>query len=158
MKINRKILKSNGSLVTEEKILTVDVKRGWRTGTKITFPKEGNQCPNKIPADIVFVVTEKEHPLFTRNGDDLYYVANVSLKQALCGCTIQVPTLYGKTLTINAIKEIINPKTKKIFKNYGLPYYKNPSNLGDLIVTFDIKFPTSISTGTREALYHGLPN
>lgn len=32
-----------------EKILTITVKRGWKEGTRITFPKEGDQGPNKIP-------------------------------------------------------------------------------------------------------------
>ena len=32
-----------------DKILTINVKRGWRAGTKITFPKEGDQGPNNIP-------------------------------------------------------------------------------------------------------------
>ena len=31
-----------------EKILTIAVKRGWKEGTRITFPKEGDQGPNKI--------------------------------------------------------------------------------------------------------------
>ena len=32
-----------------DKILTINVKPGWRAGTKITFPKEGDQGPNNIP-------------------------------------------------------------------------------------------------------------
>ena len=32
-----------------DKILTITVKRGWRPGTKITFPQEGDQGPNSIP-------------------------------------------------------------------------------------------------------------
>ena len=35
-------------------------------GTKVAFAKEGNQGPNHIPADIVFVVKYKEHPRFKR--------------------------------------------------------------------------------------------
>ena len=32
-----------------DKILTINVKPGWRAGTRITFPKEGDQGPNNIP-------------------------------------------------------------------------------------------------------------
>lgn len=39
-----------------EKILTITVKRGWKPGTRITFEQEGDQGPNSIPADIVFIV------------------------------------------------------------------------------------------------------
>ena len=34
-----------------DKILTINVKPGWRAGTKITFPKEGDQGPNNIPGN-----------------------------------------------------------------------------------------------------------
>ena len=34
---------------TREKILTIKVKQGWKEGTKVTFPKEGDQGPNRIP-------------------------------------------------------------------------------------------------------------
>ena len=34
---------------TREKILTITIQKGWREGTRITFPKEGDQGPNKIP-------------------------------------------------------------------------------------------------------------
>ena len=36
-----------------DKILTINVKPGWRAGTKITFPKEGDQGPNNIPGKIL---------------------------------------------------------------------------------------------------------
>ena len=32
-----------------DKILTITVKRGWRPGTRITFPQEGDQGPNTVP-------------------------------------------------------------------------------------------------------------
>lgn len=35
-----------------EKILTITVKKGWKPGTKITFPEEGDQGPNNVPGKI----------------------------------------------------------------------------------------------------------
>ena len=32
-----------------DKILTITVKKGWKPGTKITFPQEGDQGPNNVP-------------------------------------------------------------------------------------------------------------
>lgn len=34
-----------------DKILTINVKPGWKSGTRITFPKEGDQGPNNIPGN-----------------------------------------------------------------------------------------------------------
>merc|ERR1711860_455769 len=56
MKITRKNYKNDGSFTTEEKILKITVKPGWKEGTKITFPEEGDRIPGKVPADVVFIV------------------------------------------------------------------------------------------------------
>ncbi len=69
-----------GQHETEDKVLTIDVKPGWKAGTKITFPKEGDQTPYNIPADIVFVIKDKPHSLFTRDGSDIKYKARISLR------------------------------------------------------------------------------
>jgi len=39
-----------------DKILTINVKPGWRSGTRITFPKEGDQGPNNIPGNCICFV------------------------------------------------------------------------------------------------------
>lgn len=81
MKINRKVLQADGAIKKEDKVLTINVKPGWKAGTKITFQREGDQGRNKIPADIVFIIRDKPHPLFKREGSDIKYTAKISLKQ-----------------------------------------------------------------------------
>lgn len=81
MKISRKRLNPDGYTVrNEDKILTVDIKRGWKEGTKITFPREGDETLSNIPADVVFVVKDKPHPVFRRDGSDIIYPAKISLR------------------------------------------------------------------------------
>uniref|UniRef100_A0A8C1Y501 GIPC PDZ domain containing family, member 2 n=1 Tax=Cyprinus carpio TaxID=7962 RepID=A0A8C1Y501_CYPCA len=88
MKISRKRLNPDGrTLRTEDKILTIEIKRGWKEGTKITFPREGDESPNTIPADIVFVIKDKPHAHFRREGSDIVYPVRVSLRQILF-CTL----------------------------------------------------------------------
>ncbi len=81
MKISRRVVGNDGSVRKEEKVLTINVKPGWKSGTKITFQREGDQAPNKIPADIVFIIRDKPHALFKREGSDLKYTAKVTLKE-----------------------------------------------------------------------------
>lgn len=38
-----------------EKILTIKVTPGWKEGTKVIFPREGDQGPNKIPGLILLL-------------------------------------------------------------------------------------------------------
>jgi DnaJ-class molecular chaperone len=47
----------SGVLVDETKTLVVNVKPGWKSGTKVTFPSEGDEGQNIIPADLVIFVT-----------------------------------------------------------------------------------------------------
>ncbi|XP_010601569.1 dnaJ homolog subfamily B member 13 isoform X3 [Fukomys damarensis] len=80
IKISRRVLNEDGySSTIKDKILTIDVRPGWRQGTRITFEKEGDQGPNIIPADIIFIVKEKLHPLFRRENDNLFFVNPIPL-------------------------------------------------------------------------------
>lgn len=82
MRISRKRLNPDGrSVRTEDKILTIEIKRGWKEGTKITFPKEGDETPNTIPADIVFIIKDKPHSHFKRDGSNIIYPVKISLRE-----------------------------------------------------------------------------
>ncbi|KAG8441280.1 hypothetical protein GDO86_006855 [Hymenochirus boettgeri] len=157
MKISHKRLGPDGrSFRNEDKILTIQVKKGWKEGTKITFPKEGDETPTNIPADIVFVLKDKPHSVFKRDGSDLVYTAKISLREALCGCSANVPTLDNRTIPI-AFKDIIRPGTKRRITGEGLPFPKFPDQRGDLIVDFDIRFPERLTDSSREVLARVLP-
>lgn len=68
MKITKKVMR-NGRFDREEKMLTIHVRPGWKEGTRITFSKEGDHSINKIPADVVFVIKDKPHRFFKREGE-----------------------------------------------------------------------------------------
>lgn len=157
MKISRKRLNPDGcTMRTEDKILTVDIKRGWKEGTKITFPKEGDETPTNIPADIVFVVKDKVHTVFRRDGSDIIYPARISLREALCGCSISAPTLDGRTVTVTS-RDVIKPGMKKRIVGEGLPLSKCPEKRGDMVLDFSVKFPDKLGTSVRESLVQILP-
>lgn len=157
MKISRKRLNPDGYTVrTEDKILTVDIKPGWKEGTKITFPKEGDETPTNIPADIVFVVKDKAHLVYRREGSDIIYPARISLREALCGCSINAPTLDGRTVTVTS-RDVIKPGMKKRVMGEGLPLSKCPEKRGDMVLEFGVKFPDKVTQNTREALMQILP-
>jgi len=157
MKITRKILNPDRhSVRKEDKVLTVDIKPGWKAGTKITFPKEGDQSVNNIPADIVFIIKDKPHPLFKRDGSDIKYKVKIGLREALVGKTIDVPTIDGRNVPLR-LTEVIKPTTIKRIQGQGLPYPKQPTRRGDLIIEFDIQFPDRLSSNVKEILADTLP-
>jgi len=156
MKITKKVFKNDGSFATDEKILKIEVKPGWRAGTKITFAQEGDQVPGKTPADVVFVVRDKPHSVFRRDGSNLHITRTLTLKEALCGACFEVPTLQanggGKTVRVDCSREVIKPNQTKRLVGYGLPLNKNPQQRGDIVVDFNIKFPDSLSDSSRNIL------
>jgi DnaJ-class molecular chaperone len=153
MKISRRVFDDMGNSKAEEKILTVNVKPGWKSGTKITFAKEGDKIPGKIPADIAFVIRDKPHPLFTRDGSNIVYTHKLNLRDALCGSVLEIPTLEaGRKQGLNLMDEVIKPNSVKKLQGYGLPFPKEPSRKGDLIVKFDIQFPDRLSGAAKDVL------
>ncbi|XP_027346255.1 dnaJ homolog subfamily B member 13-like isoform X3 [Abrus precatorius] len=125
-------------------ILTINVKPGWKKGTKITFPEKGNEQPNVAPADLVFIIDEKPHGVFTRDGNDLVVTQKISLAEALTGYTVHLTTLDGRNLSI-PINSVIHPNYEEVVPREGMPLPKDPSKKGNLRIKFNIKFPTRLN-------------
>ncbi|XP_056135933.1 dnaJ homolog subfamily B member 1b [Lampris incognitus] len=158
MKISHKRLNPDGRTSrTEDKILEVEIKKGWKEGTKITFPKEGDETPTNIPADVVFVLKDKPHPVFRRDGSDIIYPAKVTLRDALCGSTVNVPKLDGRTVAVKSA-DIVRPGMKRRLPREGLPLPKSPGRRGDLVVEYEVKFPERLSQSAREVVAQVLPS
>lgn len=158
MKISKLVVQQDGSTRKEEKILQIVVKPGWKAGTKITFPREGDQYPGKVPSDIIFIIRDKPHPHFKRDGSDIKYTAKLTVKEALCGVPqLHIPTLSGERIALNLTNQVIKPTTVRRLQGRGLPFPKEPNKRGDLIVNFDIIFPEHISDNVKEILKDILP-
>lgn len=157
MKIKHQVLLADNQTSHEDKILEINVKPGWKAGTKIKFEKEGDQKPGRIAADIVFVVKEKPHSQFKRDGNNLRHTAKITLKQALCGGNIRVPTIRGKSLDL-PLSQVVTPDTVEVIAGEGMPISKEPGKYGNLLVGFDIQFPKSLSNDKKKELSKILPS
>lgn len=131
-------------VIQEEEILTIKVKPGWKKGTKITFEGMGNEVKGSHPADITFVIAEKRHPFFRREGDDLELAVEIPLVKALTGCTISVPLLGGEKMDLSIDDEIIHPGFERVIEGQGMPT-KDRGRRGDLKLIFLVDFPTKLT-------------
>eukprot|EP00878_Enallax_costatus_P006617 GHUV01006935.1.p1 GENE.GHUV01006935.1~~GHUV01006935.1.p1 ORF type:complete len:225 (+),score=43.10 GHUV01006935.1:32-676(+) len=159
MKITRTLFDAQGrASKTEEEILEVNVKPGWKKGTKVTFPNKGDERPGRVPADMVFIIEEKPHPRFQREGDNLVIHKRVSLAEALCGIEFQVQTLDNRILNISTKDEVITLHTNKTVRGEGMPISKSPGSKGNLVIKFDVVFPRQLSSSQKEQLRSLLPH
>lgn len=136
---------------TVEEILTIEIKPGWKKGTKITFPEKGNEQRGIIPSDLVFIIDEKPHGVFKRDGNDLVVTQKISLVEALTGYTAQITTLDGRDLTV-PINSVIGPTYEEVVKGEGMPIPKEPSRKGNLRIKFNIKFPTRLTSEQKAGI------
>lgn len=160
MKISRRVMNDDGHTSSiRDKILTIDVKPGWRPGTRVTFAKEGDQGPNNVPSDIVFVIRDKRHPLFRRSDSgDVLFTARVPLGKALTGCSVEVPTLDGRLLTV-PINDVIHPEYTKRVVGEGMPLVgvdKGEKKRGDMIIEFFIEFPSNLTSERKKLVTQAL--
>ncbi|XP_060214502.1 uncharacterized protein LOC132641496 [Lycium barbarum] len=151
MKISRILLDESGKPTTVEEVLAIHIKPGWKKGTKVTFPEKGNYEHGAAPGDLIFVIDEKPHAVFKRDGNDLVINQKISLLDALTGKTISLTTLDGRELTI-PITEIVKPGQEQIIPNEGMPISKERGKKGNLKIKFDIKFPSRLSADQKSDL------
>ncbi|ODQ64466.1 DnaJ-domain-containing protein [Nadsonia fulvescens var. elongata DSM 6958] len=127
--------------VDEQKVLEVHIDKGMRDGQKVVFQGEGDQGPNIIPGDVVFVVEEVSHDRFIRKGDDLYYNAKIDLNTALTGGAFIIKHLDDEILKVEIVPgEVIAPGCLKVIEGKGMPSYRH-HNFGNMFVQFEVDFP-----------------
>ena len=74
----------------------------------------------------------------------------------MCGTLIEVPTLTGEKIPLDMLNEITIPTTVKRISGQGLPMPKDPTKRGDLLVSFDIKFPDHLAQSVKDILHDTL--
>ncbi|CAD6244921.1 unnamed protein product [Miscanthus lutarioriparius] len=165
MKISRNVVDASGRMKTESEILSIEVKPGWKKGTKITFAGKGNQQWNQLPADLVFVVDEKPHPVYRRDGNDLLAEGRVTLAEALGGTVVVLAALDGRELAVDVgggededeeDAPVVCPGYELVLPMEGMPIAREPGRRGSLRIRFDVAFPERLTRRQRAQIKRAL--
>ena len=81
----------------------------------------------------------------------MIYTAKLNLADAITDCSVEVPTLDGRVLSIPC-PEVIAPGYEKAIPSEGMPISKKPGSRGDLIIRFSIIFPEYLSEDKKVQL------
>jgi len=150
--INRRIRDgATGGYVQVTKTIECPIKPGYKAGTKLTFPDDGDEQLDGSFQDIQFVIQEKQHSLFTRHGNDLHHKRNVSLKDALIGFEFTIRGIDGLVERIT-MRGVVQPGYKHSIKGKGMPISKQPGTRGDLVIEFSVIFPASLNEAQKEMI------
>ncbi len=136
--------------VRKTKRLRVNIPAGVDTGSRIKFSGEGEHGTyGGTPGDLYVVIQVKDHPIFAREGDDLFCEIPISFPQSALGTEIEAPTLEGAA----RLKVPPGTQTHKVFRlrNKGIAHIRGGGR-GDLHVRVVVETPASLTSRQRELL------
>ncbi len=99
----------------------------------------------------MFVIDEKAHARFKRDGNNLIYNAKLSLADALCGTTLSIPNLDGRTTSV-PLRDVVSSGSQQAARGEGMPVSKAPGSRGDLIIQFQVEFPRRLDDTVKQQL------
>lgn len=133
------------------KKLAVSIPAGIDDGERIAIRAQGCDGRNGGPAgDLIISVMVKPHPIFERDGYNLYCEVPITIAEATLGAEIDVPTLEGNQ-KFN-IPEGTQPGTRFTLRQKGVPYVNNSGRRGDIIFTVNIEVPKGLNEKQKEKM------
>lgn len=141
----------NGVKTSEIKTLNIEIPRGMDENEIFLLRDQGHNLNNQISGDIKINIQFNKHAIFKRQGIDLIFIQELSLKESLCGFAFEILHLNGKTLSMNnrLNPTIVKPSYKKVVNQMG---FTKDSSVGNLIIEFVVNYPDSLSQTQIEAL------
>jgi molecular chaperone DnaJ len=131
--------------------LEVRIKAGTRDGQRIRLPGKGNAgAHGGVPGDLYAIIRTGDHPIFRRDGDNIYLTVPVTATEAAMGSKVEVPTIDGRA----ELK--IPPGTqsgqKLRLREKGVPSATREGVRGDEIVEITVTVPMPRDERTKELL------
>jgi molecular chaperone DnaJ len=130
--------------------LDVNIPRGVDDGMRVRLTGEGEPSPEGGPAgDCYCFIKLRSHPLFQRDGDDLFVQLPVTYTQAVLGASIEIPTLDGP----DELRIPPGTPSGEVFRlrGRGMPD-PHRGQFGDLLVQTIVEVPKRLSPRQEELL------
>jgi molecular chaperone DnaJ len=131
-------------------MLTITIPAGLTDGARIRIPGKGHAGRNGgATGDLYIAVRVEPHPLFRREGDDLYVTMPIAVHEAALGARIDVPSLDGP------VRLRVPPGTQSgqrfRLRDRGVPT-AGSARRGDLVVEARLVLPRILDERSKELL------
>lgn len=131
--------------------LGVEVPPGVDNGTRIRLSGKGEAGPQgSPPGDLYIFVHVRQHPVFQREGTDLFTRMPISFTTAALGGRVEIPGLDGEESVIEIPAGIQSGKQLRK-RGAGMPVLQGRGR-GDLVVEIAVETPTRLSARQKEIL------
>jgi molecular chaperone DnaJ len=138
-------------VVEKTEPLEVRIKAGTRDGQRIRLPGKGNAGVHGGAAgDLYAIIRTESHPIFRRDGDNIYLTVPVTATEAALGAKVEVPTIDGRAEL--KIPQGTQSGQKLRLREKGVPSATNEGVRGDEIVEITVIVPTPRDERTKELL------
>jgi len=128
--------------------IDVRIPAGVKDGSRVRAAGEGESgTSGGASGDLYLRVKIKAHPVFERQGDDLYTKVALPVTTAVLGGEAQVPTITGSVRL--KVPETTQPGQIFRLKGHGMPVVNKPDVKGDLYATADVQLPRSLTKEQR---------
>ena len=130
--------------VRAQQTITVDVPAGIDAGDRLRVAGAGNAGDRNAPSgDLLISINIKRNKKFERKGSRLYYNQEVSIVQASLGDKIDIPTIYGKEITLTIPPGTQGGTTFKV-RDQGMPM-RGRDVKGHMFVTITVVIPQNLN-------------
>ncbi|CEM27494.1 unnamed protein product [Vitrella brassicaformis CCMP3155] len=139
--------------------INLTIPPGTLPGAEFRFPGQGDQIGANQPYnDIIMVVRAAEHPDYKLVDDsDVHTTVSIPLSIALAGGSISVKGLDGSPITVR-LNSITRQGDLHVVHGKGFPIRDLDGQRGNLVIYFDIVFPSSLTERQKRQLRRILGN
>jgi molecular chaperone DnaJ len=138
-------------VVTRTEPLEVRIKAGTRDGQRIRIAGKGNAgLHGGTMGDLYVIIRTENHPVFRRDGDDIYVNVPVTATEAALGAKIEVPTIDGRAIL--KVPPGTQSGQKLRLREKGVPSATKEGARGDEIVEVKVTVPMPRDEKTKELL------
>lgn len=142
---------SGTGYIKNNKTIEVNIPGGIDNGQSVRIPGKGEPGTNGGPrGDLLVGITVDRHPVFQRQGFDIYTTVPISFVDAALGGEITINTVDGDVT--QTIKPGTQTDTRINLKGKGVPTLRNKNNRGNHYVTLVVQVPEKLNSQQKEAL------